>query len=124
MKTGHPFLNAPMTGAGYPLSREVIVGDASEILSALDASRNDGAAYEENWRRLWQLMREAKAASLEFQAPDGGPWHYRRDGAGGRSEEFAMLMAGDFALRVWPPEGPRSLTELPELLNWAGVPLP
>ena len=53
-----------MTDDTYPLSREDIRADAVEILSALDASRTDLTAYEDNWRRLWQLMREAKAVGL------------------------------------------------------------
>ena len=112
-----------MTGDANPLSREDIRADAVEILSALDASRSDIAAYEENWRRLWQLMREVKTAELAFQEADGkGPWHYQKDGVGGPVKGSAALAAGGFALPVWPPEEPRSPTDLPELLNWAGVP--
>jgi hypothetical protein len=112
-----------MTGDGYPLSREDIRADAVEILSALDASRNDLTAYEENWRRLWQLMREAKTAELTFHETNGGgPWHYQKDGVGGPVKGSAALAGGAFPLPVWPPDEPRSRTELPELLNWAGVP--
>jgi hypothetical protein len=110
-----------MTGDAYPLSKEEIRADAIEILSALHTSRNDRAAYQDNWRRLWQLMREVKTAGVPFPARDGGSWHYQEDGVGGPIKGSAALAAGEFALPVWPPEEPRSPTELPELLNWAGV---
>ena len=111
-----------MTDETYPLSKEEIRADALEILSALDASRDQRDAFEDNWRRLWQLVREVKAARLALPAPDGGPWHYQQDGFGGPVKASAALAAGEFAVPVWPPEEPRSPTELPELLNWAGVP--
>ena len=112
-----------MTGDAYSLSKDEICADAIEILAALDTSRDQRAAYEDNWRRLWQLVREVRAARFALQAPDGGPWHYQQDGVAGPVQASAALAAGDFALPVWPPEEPRSPTELPELLNWAGVPL-
>ena len=92
------------------------------LLLALDASRDVPAAFEDNWRRLWQLLREAKAADVVFEGPYGEPWHYQKDGVGSPVEAPAALAAGDFILPVWPPEEPRSPTALPELLNWAGVP--
>ena len=58
--------------------------------------------------------------SLEGSSHDLWSLGDHGDGADGAS---ATLMAGDFTLPVWPPEGPRSRTDLPELLNWAEVPM-
>ena len=65
-------------------------------------------------------MREANAADLSLEDANHDLWYLNNygDEADGAS---ATLMAGDFTLPVWPPEGPRSRTDLPELLNWAGV---
>ena len=111
-----------MTYDAFPLRRDEVREEALNILSAIDASRRDRGAFEKNWRRLWQLVREAKAADISLEDPKHDLWHLGNhgDGADGAS---ATLMAGDFTLPVWPPEGPRSRTDLPELLNWAGVPI-
>ena len=69
------------------------------LLLALDASRDVPAAFEDNWRRLWQLLREAKAADVVFEGPYGEPWHYQKDGVGSPVEAPAALAAGDSSCR-------------------------
>ena len=111
-----------MTHDAFPLTRDEVREEALTILSAINASRRDRGAFEKNWRRLWQLVREANAANLSLENSDHDLWHLNNfvDGADGAS---ATLVAGEFTLPVWPPEGPRSRTDLQELLNWAGVPI-
>ena len=97
--------------------------EAQEILSALDASRSERVVFEGHWRRLWQLLREAKAAGMFLSQADQGPWHLTIDGNRGEYPA-AHLAAGEFMLPIWPPDEPRSGSDLPRLLNWAGVPVP
>jgi hypothetical protein len=97
--------------------------EAAEILSAIDDSRRHRFAFEANWRKLWQLVREAKAARLPSEGSSPGPWQLRNGGDHG-DQALSTLTAGHFTVPIWPPEAPRSGTDLPGLLNWAGVPTP
>jgi hypothetical protein len=112
-----------MTDETPVLTPEDVRKEAGEILVAIDASRDHQAAFEGNWRRLWQLLREARAAYLP--GVDGGPWylttHADREATAGLSPR---LTAGNFDVPIWPREEARSGTDLPGLLNWAGVPVP
>jgi hypothetical protein len=112
-----------MTDETPLLSPEAVRDEAREILLAIDASRGHPAAFEDNWRKLWQLLREAKAAYLP--GLDDGPWYL----TGPAHREVALglptsLTAGSFHVPIWPPEEARSGADLPRLLNWAGVPAP
>lgn len=77
--------------------------EAQEILSALDASRSEQVVFEGHWRRLWQLVREAKAAGMRLGHSDEGPWRLAKDGSHGDYGP-AHLTAGEFTLPIWPPD--------------------
>ncbi len=96
--------------------------EAYQILLAIDASRNEQSVYQENWRRLWQLLREANAAYLPVDGT-GGPWHLISDPSRGDALTPA-LVADTFAAPVWPSQPSHSSPALLALLNWAGVPAP
>jgi hypothetical protein len=114
-----------MTNHVPALTRQNVREEAREILSAIDASRRHREALEDNWRRLWQLVREAKAAYLPFlERSNDGPWHLSGDPDRGPYGFHPRLTAGNFVASIWPPEEARSGTDLPKLLNWAGVPAP
>jgi hypothetical protein len=104
------------------LTPEDIREEAREILIAIDASRHHPTAFENNWRKLWQLMREAKAAFLPGLSQ--GPWYLTSQADHGGSGLTPSLAAGGFAVPIWPPQEARSGGDLPGLLNWAGVPVP
>jgi hypothetical protein len=115
---------AKMRDQASPLSREDVRQEAGDILSAMDRSRRHQTAFEANWRKLWQLVREARAGYLPFQNSPDGPWHFSTDRSQGVNQGSTTLAAGDFILPVWPSEEPRSSSDLPGLLNWAAVPIP
>jgi hypothetical protein len=98
--------------------------EAHEILAALDASRSERVVFEGHWRRLWQLVREAKAAGMLHSQAHQGPWGLYRGGGLDQSGVAVYLIAGEFMLPIWPPDEPRSGTDLPTLLNWASVRVP
>jgi hypothetical protein len=105
------------------LTPEDVREEAREILRAIDSNRAHQGAFEDNWRKLWQLLREAKAAYLPGLSD--GPWYLRSHA--GEGERFGLsssLTAGSFDVPIWPPEAARSAGDLPGLLNWAGVPAP
>ena len=103
------------------LSNEDVREEARQILMAIDKTRGNQAAFEDNWRRLWQLLREANAAHLP--GSQDGPWSLRNHSDKG-SPRPAILAAGHFEVPIWPPEGARRGPDLPGLLNWAQVPIP
>ena len=96
--------------------------EAFEILLAIDASRNQRHIFENNWRRLWQLILEVNAAEFPIDHTRG-PWHLVGDP--GRDDSLAPAIRADsFVVRLWPPELSRLQQELPAFLNWARVPVP
>ena len=101
-----------------------VVVEAQELLASLDESRHQHAALEVNWRKLWQLVREAKAAGLPFGGSSYGPWHLGAASDHPLDDVSPSLSADGFTVPIWPPEESRSATDLPGLLNWAGVPVP
>jgi hypothetical protein len=105
------------------LTRDNIREEAGEIISAIDASRSYTGPFEANWRRLWQLVREAKAAFLPWDASNRGPWHLSGERAV-RKGGLPSLSAGNFQVSIWPPDQAGLGGDLPGLLNWAGVPEP
>ena len=105
------------------LTRDNIREEAGEILSAIDSSRAHPGPFQDNWRRLWQLVREAKAAFLPLDASHRGPWHLNGERAG-RTGGLPTLSAGNFEVSIWPPDQAGLGGDLPGLLNWAGVPEP
>ncbi len=113
-----------MTDETPVLNSEDVRREAREILRAIDASRDHPAPFQDNWRKLWQLLREARAAFLPLGGRNEGPWHF----SGGPDREshtsLVRLTAGKFAVAIWPPEEARPGADLPRLLNWAGVPIP
>ena len=112
-----------MSDDSSALTRDDVHQEARQILLTLDESRHQHEPFEANWRKLWQLVREADAAGLLLE--DGnGSWHLSQRPGGGRRGVTPSLRSGDFILPVWPPEEPRSGAHLPQLLNWAGVPAP
>src|SRR5215207_3845536 len=113
-----------MSNEQSALTRDAVREEAGEALSAIHASRHHRGLFEDNWRKLWQLVREAKAARLPSESPTDGPWHLSRNPDAGRYGVSSWLTAGSFVVPVWPPDAPRSPTDLPSLLNWAGVPVP
>jgi hypothetical protein len=106
------------------LTRDNVREEAREILSAIDASRPHPGAFEDNWRKLWQLVREAKSAYLPFERSSDRPWHLSGDPDHDPDGGVSTLTAGNFVVSIWPPEEARSGADLPRLLNWAGVPAP
>jgi hypothetical protein len=106
------------------LTRDNVREEAGEILSALEASPPHQGEFEENWRRLWQLVREAKAAYLPSEPSHGGPWHVSGDLDPGPYGVSSSLTAGAFVVSIWPPDQAGLGADLPGLLNWAGVPAP
>ena len=106
------------------LTRENIREEAGEILSALESSQPHQGEFQDNWRRLWQLIREAKAAFLPLEPSHDGPWHV--NGVPGHVTQDASrsLSAGDFVVAIWPPDQAGLGADLPGFLNWAGVPVP
>ena len=106
------------------LTRNNIREEAREILSALDTSQLHQAEFEDNWRKLWQLVREAKAAYLPSEPSVGGPWQLGAERDHGPSGVSSSLTAGTFVVLVWPPDQAGLGADLPGLLNWAGVPAP
>jgi hypothetical protein len=103
------------------LTAQIIRQEAREILGALKETQTDGKVFENNWQRLWQLVREARAATLPFQGIRG-PWHLGSNG-NGRSEALLTLIGGGFRRAIWPPDQARFGADLIGLLNWAGVPV-
>ncbi|HEV7365985.1 MAG TPA: hypothetical protein VGN76_09095 [Gemmatimonadales bacterium] len=93
------------------LTRANIREEAREILSAIDTSRSHQAPFQANWRRVWQLVREAKAASV---------WHLSGDPDDGHGV-LAHLTAGSFLVSIRPLDQAGLGANLPGLLNWAGV---
>ena len=112
-----------MADQGSALTRDNVREEAREIISAIDASRAHPVRFEAHWRRLWQLVREAKAAYLPWESSNPGPWHLT-DTAESDSGASPNLTAGDFMVAMWPPDHARLGGDLPGLLNWAGVPAP
>jgi hypothetical protein len=106
------------------LTLEDVRREAREILRAIDVSRDHPAPFQANWRKLWQLVREAKAAYLPVDGSNGGPWHLSSEPDQELDRSLVRLTAGKFAVAIWPPEAARAGTDLPRLLNWAGVPVP
>jgi hypothetical protein len=106
------------------LTRDNVRDEAFEILSAIDASRPQQGAFEAHWRRLWQLVREARAAYLPWWRSSAGPWHISHDPDPRPQGTSANLIAGNFVVSIWPPDQAGLGTDLPGLLNWAGVPEP
>lgn len=100
------------------LSAEDIRGEALSSLSAIHSNGNV-KAVESHWLKLWQLVREAKAASIPASHLTGGLWHLARDGG-----SAPFLIARGFRVRLWPQGELRYACDLPNLLNWAGVPSP
>jgi hypothetical protein len=105
------------------LTRDNVREEAREILSAIEASRSHQGPFEANWRRLWQLVREAKAAYLPWEPSNSGPWHLSGD-PDYRRGDLPNLSAGNFVVSIWPPDQAGLGADLPGLLNWAGVPEP
>ena len=105
------------------LTRDNVREEAGEILSAIDASRAHAEPFQDNWRRLWQLVREAKAAFLPLDVSHRGPWHLSGEPLGARGA-LPNLSAGRFEVSIWPLDQAGLGNELPGLLNWAGVPEP
>jgi hypothetical protein len=122
MGTANTTTLATMADQTSPLSKDNVRDEAREILSAIDGSRRHRVAFEANWRRLWQLVREANAARLPSEHSSPGPWQLSGDGDHGDPTSSA-LTAGRFSLPIWPAGG-RLETDLAGLLNWAGVPTP
>jgi hypothetical protein len=106
------------------LSRPDVLQEAQEIIAALNASRLHRVAFEDNWRKLWQLLREARAACLPFGGSTHGPWHFSRAPEAAPAGGSLRLMAGNLFVPIWPTEGFRPGSELPGLLNSVGVPIP
>jgi hypothetical protein len=106
------------------LTPEAVRREAREILRAIDASRHHQAPLQDNWRKLWQLVREAKAAYLPFGSSSDEPWHLSTGSDREPHTSVVRLTAGEFAVAIWPPEEARPGADLPRLLNWAGVPIP
>ena len=113
-----------MRDRGPALTRDNVREEARDILSALDATRSDSDAFENNWRKLWQLVREAKAAFLPTRDPNHGPWHLNNDLDQRPHGESSKLTAGTFVVSIWPRDQAGLGADLPGLLNWAGVPTP
>lgn len=112
-----------MPDQGPALTRDNIREEAGEIISAIDVSRAHPEPFEDNWRRLWQLVREAKAAFLPWDASHRGPWRLSGERIG-RKGGLPNLSAGNFEVSIWPPDQAGLGADLPGLLNWAGVPEP
>ena len=108
-----------MTDETPSLSKDEVLEEAQGILGALDASRVQPRSFEANWRKLWQLVREASAASLAVQ-DSPGPWVFDHS----TDPRSPILRADTFRLPVWPTNDGRSGPELARLLNWAGVQTP
>ena len=102
-----------------PLTRDVVREEAHNLLVSLAANRNKPSAFVNTWRQLWQLVREAKASSLDMPVSDG-PWYLGTVPHDGSSPTLA---AGEFSVPIWPIES-RLGNDLLQLLNWAGVPIP
>ena len=108
-----------MTDEAPSLTRDEVHEEARWILVALDTSRVQPRRFEDNWRKLWQLLREAGAAALVME-DSPGPWVFDHN----TDPLSAILIADNFRLPVWPAQDGRSGPELARLLNWAGVPKP
>jgi hypothetical protein len=104
------------------LPPEDVREEAREILRAIDASRHHQTVFEDNWRKLWQLLREAKAADLP--GSKHGPWSLGSHTHDGEYGFVPTLIAGRFRVPIWPPQQARFASDLLGLLNWAGVPVP
>ena len=105
------------------LTRDNVREEAREILSAIAASRSHPARLEANWRRLWQLVREAKSAYLPWGSSSPGPWHLCGPPEPNHGA-LPDLTAGNFVVSIWPLDQAGLGGDLPGLLNWAGVPEP
>jgi hypothetical protein len=101
------------------ITREDVREEAYHILSAIAATRRDHRAFEQNWRKLWQLVREARAAYFPLGGLYHGPWRINSDP--GLSRLSPRLIAVNFMVSIWPAEEQRSGADLLGLLNWAGV---
>ena len=108
-----------MTDEAPSLTRDEVREEAGCVLVALDESRVQPRRFEDNWRKLWQLLREGRAASLATQ-DSRGPWVFDHD----TDPLSSTLVADGFRLHVWPAQDGRSGPELAQLLNWAVVPIP
>ena len=103
------------------LTAEEVRQEAFNLLRAIQASR--GTQIESQWRKLWQLVLEAKAARVPW-GDSSGPWHLVGDGDHDGGESVLRLVAGGYVVPLWPPSGFRYAADLPSILNWAGVPRP
>jgi hypothetical protein len=54
-----PVLGSSMTDESSIVSRAIVVEEAREILLTLGGNPDQGEVFEANWRKLWQLVREA-----------------------------------------------------------------
>ena len=106
-----------MTDEAPALSRDDVRQEARQILAALNANREHRQRFEEIWRKLWQLAREARAADLPSRNVDG-PWSIYYD----RVSLLPFLTTDSFRIPIWPASDGRSQPDLAKLLNWAGVP--
>ena len=111
-----------MTDETPVLTPEDVRQEAREILRAIDATRHHQPRFEHNWRKLWQLLREARAADLP--EPKDGPWCLGNHAQAGDYGFVPPLIAGNFCVPIWPPQDARFAPDLLGLLNWAGVPVP
>lgn len=109
----------PVADEASSLTRDEVREEARWILVALDSTRIQPRRFEKNWRKLWQLLREAGAASFVME-DSRGPWVFDHN----TDPLSAILIADNFRLPVWPTQDGRSGPELARLLNWAGVPKP
>lgn len=101
------------------LTRDDVRDEARDILTAIAASRDHDAAFEDNWRLLWQLVREANAADLPSRMRAHGPWEISR--GSDHHQSVSSLISGDFMVRIWPHDEERAWADLLGLLNWADV---
>jgi hypothetical protein len=58
-----------MTAERSGLARDSVLEEARQILLTLGGNRDNGAVFEANWRKLWQLVREADARSGATSMP-------------------------------------------------------
>ena len=111
-----------MTDDTPVLTPEDVREEAREILRAIDVTRHHQTLFEHNWRKLWQLLREARAADLP--GLEDGPWYLGSHAHPGVYGFVPTLIGGNFRIPIWPPQEARFAPNLLGLLNWAGVPVP
>jgi hypothetical protein len=101
--------------------REQMAGRAGEILKDLLATRTL-ADERVAWSRMWDLMREAKAAKIDFDSATERIWWYSEDRTDAMGAIWMRLNCREYSVSVsWPPDDPQFGTHLPAFLNWAGV---